>query len=674
MLLWTLFFAAGLVAILFLSMYPRPDYNYVVEQPIAAVPIVQFVEQHKTALELANKAVESAIYRECTGGATTCIGNSPSLNDNLTINYPSGTFWDGTSYLPDSFNQSDWDTDITTRVVCLNYSASQSVGTCSLGGYNAQTATFESGTRDYLITYANKPANLDTEFPMWGAAWDEAVKNVDTCGIVKKNANTVSVQFGTGITQLTGSNYFKGLIENSGLTVNDGGFICISPIDHYAYDGISITEKNQEMVAFYDGIVNTWTGHKADSTTWVDLSGNGNNGTITYLIKQSDPIFQPSYLNVFDSYQKAASGNVHTASGSILLTPIHTLFPQQTIQTVLQLDFEKRRNTNNGAGVCLWGSRTGLAEASNSGFELWLYSNFSVFYESAGASFKKATLTFSKSYLDLPSTLTFKRDMNSYTLYSNLKKLGKTTGFSPLEMESTSNKFGFMSPRNNYGAPTHLYGMRIYDIPLSGKEIDRNYRLDRKRYNLPKTTNNSGSAYYLQTTGTQWLKTDYPLNSTSSVTMVFCPTTLGRTYKLFGNRENLYQNAFNAFILTAGTIRFDYSGTTANQVQSSKLTKNVCYTIKKEKQNNYLDDTAQTANAEVTFSGDRNAYVLNINSVEDYVSAIGQLKGFTMSDNDTIQHNFVPAEDPFGYPAMYDTVTKKFFYNQGSGTFSIGIN
>lgn len=51
------------------------------------------------------------------------------------------------------------------------------------------------------------------------------------------------------------------------------------------------------------------------------------------------------------------------------------------------------------------------------------------------------------------------------------------------------------------------------------------------------------------------------------------------------------------------------------------------------------------------------------------MSAKGRVYSFTMKEAGVLKLNFVPALDPTGAPCMFDTVSRKPFYNSGSGDF-----
>lgn len=51
---------------------------------------------------------------------------------------------------------------------------------------------------------------------------------------------------------------------------------------------------------------------------------------------------------------------------------------------------------------------------------------------------------------------------------------------------------------------------------------------------------------------------------------------------------------------------------------------------------------------------------------------IGRIWYFKIYDNNELVGDLIPALDENGTPCMYDTVSKKTYYNQGTGEFLYG--
>ena len=88
----------------------------------------------------------------------------------------------------------------------------------------------------------------------------------------------------------------------------------------------------------------------------------------------------------------------------------------------------------------------------------------------------------------------------------------------------------------------------------------------------------------------------------------------------------------------------------------------------------YIDDVLyQTHNNIVAVDVSHNVVLFARNYLEEigYFSYM-KLYGFSISMNDILVRDFIPALDHNGIPGMYDKVEKKFYYNQGTGQFIAG--
>lgn len=664
MLIWSIFLT-GVVALFFFIMYPRTDYIQTVETPIAQTAIVQFTEQHKGALNLALKAVESTANR--TDSTYTGAGSN---TNNLTIYYPDFASLEKTNYLPKGLDQLDWDTKPQSRIVCIDYDSNatarlSTANACSIGGYTSMTqSTIAGGTRDYLITYAPKPTDLDSFFPGWGAAWNDETRGMDTCGIVK-DGKIQSPKCPGGLCDLSASantTRLQNLINASGLTLENNGFICISPIDHYAYDGISITGKNKNMLAYYDGINNTWTGHSNTTTTWYDLSGNGNNATImdgtvnptnVYLNGSVDQKIQlPNFLK-----------NNQNLDADIVFNPTrinpswNMLFSGSGDNNDFQIFFEQ-------------GSKKMRLSIENKELE----SSFQLTDETINLPY-----SFFATYRRINSVFTGNLYVNAQNKLQN-----RSFGINQYEL-STSPLYlgGLNSTLHNFPIQGKYYAARFYTQSLTKAQIALNYQLDRKRFNMPKVVDNNGNDYtYLQNDGVAFIKTGFipKGGSKAYIKAKIMKTTGNQDYGGVAARD-LGVNSYFAPFMTANTTfgfyfnSYHLTGKTVSvgNIVESTLTVNMANTSADVKYNNLTNGTSYTTTQTGSISTSNDIYLFaghGSNAETGGENATAQIARYTIWQDDVLQHDFIPAEDPFGRPAMYDKAGGKFYYNVSPNTTS----
>ena len=704
MLIWSIFLT-GVIALLFFMMYPRTDYIKTVETPIAQTAIIQFTEQHKSALELALKAVQKAAERE-----DEKYQGSGTRANTLTIPYPDFADLEKNNYMPKGLDQLDWrDANgdlIQSRIVCINYDDNASAtlsteGTCSIGGYtNMNQTTISKGTRDYLITYSPKPAELDEFFPGWGVSWAEETKDMDTCGIVK-NGKIQSPKCPNGLCDLSASantTRLQNLIDASGLSpkddgfLEDDGFVCISPIDHYAYDGVSITGKNKEMLAYYDGINNTWTGHSNTTKTWYDLSGNENHGYF-YRLTQSGNTGSAQPLTSVSGWQANGykfSGALDFLSLPEEFTPTKDDLKEQGVEILADL-----KELKNGEFLYLFvglGNYYLAISRTNTG-NRYRFNTLITDSTGTGNAFPWSRYLSSAEVnaARLSVSVIWKTNYKLMTqdLYLYGEKANNAVHADKFQYKKNDRSGIGAKMRNAIGisyagaSPSYsgrIYVARLYNIRLTPAQIALNYQLDRKRFNIPKVVDDNDKDYtYLQGDGNAYLDSTYKPNSNTQVKANFTLTSSDIQF-LYGARIQTNSNTY-AFVSLGTAFRLDFGICRSDincQPQFSGVSLNKKYKLYQDKNKLYLDDILKATSASTTTNPSKNLYIFDVNPLLTSIYKSSQMKlySFEILENDEKQHDFIPAEDPFGRPSLYDKITGKFFYNdnKGTGKFTLGTD
>ena len=212
------------------------------------------------------------------------------------------------------------------------------------------------------------------------------------------------------------------------------------------------------LVLWYDGYVNTTT-HAYNSTTWKDLSGTGNNVTV------SGATWYNNYLS-FDGvndYAYKTSGAKYNISKE---HTIEVLFRPKSISSKFQMIFN---TINTGAGISQYGS-------------LWISSANALRYETADGTANNLYQGF---------TL-YSEDMGEYILMSNVRKDKnyKTYNLMNLLDEDTVTwNARTPNPAIFIGGSTYyfkgeIYSIRIYNKALTEEELLHNYNYDKEKFNL----------------------------------------------------------------------------------------------------------------------------------------------------------------------------------------------
>jgi hypothetical protein len=172
---------------------------------------------------------------------------------------------------------------------------------------------------------------------------------------------------------------------------------------------------------------------------------------------------------------------------------------------------------------------------------------------------------------------------------------------------------------------------------------------------------------YIQSTGTQFIDTGFIPKSTTRVVASFTMMqTDSKWYKLWGSGNGSYTNDFSMWA----------SGTTKLQVcYGNKNTTITCdggQVYADANKNVWLMDGVTTTLTAQTFTCNYPMYIFSVNrdTNSSYVNAKIRLESFQIYDNGALVRDYIPVLDWENVPCLYDKVTRKLYYNAGSGTFT----
>ena len=182
--------------------------------------------------------------------------------------------------------------------------------------------------------------------------------------------------------------------------------------------------------------------------------------------------------------------------------------------------------------------------------------------------------------------------------------------------------------------------------------------------------------YISSANGNQYINTEYIGNSATRVIIGASSSLASSNIPLFGARDtNGYYNSFSIWQNTgANGMRFDYTDTTANVVYSHSWLTTGVNIIEKNGRYNYVNGVQVTSNNEKTFSCNNPFYLMSINtsgiSINGFVGSVSFCKIY---ENNILVRNFIPVVRRIDKVAgMWDTITKQFFGNSGTGNFNYG--
>lgn len=174
---------------------------------------------------------------------------------------------------------------------------------------------------------------------------------------------------------------------------------------------------------------------------------------------------------------------------------------------------------------------------------------------------------------------------------------------------------------------------------------------------------------YLESTRGQYINTGVELTNDSVATSRFRILN-GHDYGfIFGSRYAVKVNAFCLYVDTQTWLNYG-----AQVAYAPVLQKNMDHDFRAQTNVWTINNKVYTLELEPAFNaGTCYIFGLNENGATDSRYFVGRVYSFSIS-NVSETHEFVPTLDSSGTPCMFDTVTRKPFYNSGKGSFIAGID
>ena len=341
------------------------------------------------------------------------------------------------------------------------------------------------GSFEVSITYTNEEDKTNS-YTRYDGITPTLNKESDTVQIIKDITLTNSMNIDiarsmildlNGHTITTSSNDYV-LKNNGDLTIIDSKYWNDVDDAQNAYDNeykATISKYNKKYDSYtindyvQDGLEMNLDGieHGNDSSTWIDSSGKGNNGTIN-----GSASFGKNYLSFdgVDDYVDLGKQN----------------YEKMTIETVI----------SNFSGTY----KTILYNKYNGGYELRLTSTSRMqlsFYLDSSSSLKSFNSTFSKSTDKIYYAVTF--DGEYAKAYLNGVLISSQPFSGKINYVDSDNHLLLGTGKNGdnlkYLYNGNIYSTRIYNKALTEEEIIKNYKIDEKRYSITnqKLTSNTSS-------------------------------------------------------------------------------------------------------------------------------------------------------------------------------------
>ncbi len=187
--------------------------------------------------------------------------------------------------------------------------------------------------------------------------------------------------------------------------------------------------------------------------------------------------------------------------------------------------------------------------------------------------------------------------------------------------------------------------------------------------------NNYTEIEYIESTGTQYIKTGIDSNSNLDVYLEFQITSDPSTFtRIFGSRENWQKNAFSIQKLADKKLRIDYGS--QNYTDVDVISTNMRYIWRQEQNVLYINNTKVTEFSSTQFNGPE-LYLFNSNLIDSQYNFekeffTGRVFRLKISKANQTLLDLIPVIDSNNTVCLYDKVSEKFYYNQGTGDFIAG--
>ena len=185
---------------------------------------------------------------------------------------------------------------------------------------------------------------------------------------------------------------------------------------------------------------------------------------------------------------------------------------------------------------------------------------------------------------------------------------------------------------------------------------------------LPKMVN---YVEYIQSSGTQWIDTEFTPNQDTRVEMMTYPISVSdAAFAPYGASNDYNSRAFECYT-TNGKYEFNYADEypfigTASVGQM--------LTINHNKNNLTLDVDGTKYNHTFTYKEFTAPYPLALFAFRRGTVICGKQRIYwcKIYDNNVLVRDLWPCYDPDGVLCLYDKVEKKYYYNAGTGEFIAG--
>ena len=181
---------------------------------------------------------------------------------------------------------------------------------------------------------------------------------------------------------------------------------------------------------------------------------------------------------------------------------------------------------------------------------------------------------------------------------------------------------------------------------------------------------------YIESTGTQYIDTEFKPSDKTRVQIKFEPTNLTKTEWWFGVRSSSNTNMFGFYSSSPTSVQDTYASAsksfTVPDMSNSVVTLEKAEGVTKL---TYNGETSVLQNEFSDFQSTLNLYLLVANlagSAASTTRASGNLYSFDIYESNALVRQFVPCRNQLEEIGLFDLITAQFYSNSGTGEFTAG--
>ena len=177
---------------------------------------------------------------------------------------------------------------------------------------------------------------------------------------------------------------------------------------------------------------------------------------------------------------------------------------------------------------------------------------------------------------------------------------------------------------------------------------------------------------YIESTGTQYIDTGVDPTQNTRVEIKFLSKEADKF--VYGSRTSSSSSNKHCYNHNSTTKVYPQFYSFSSAVSKNVLFNEV-YTLKNGKEGFYLNDTLLKTYTYSDFTSTLNMYLFGLNQNRALERGfVGNIYYCKIYENDVLVRDLKPCKDGMDIYCMYDEVNKRFYYNQGSGSFTGGAS